>query len=157
MTNKRFTQNMSKTEEIEAIEGLYAQVAGLGLYVTDLFTPGFVAWVSEQIKNDFPPDLYQWYTGAKQDRDNALAKAQNDLANAKREIASAESAITALQDKAKSDGEKINNLAIAYNNANDDITNLRYQMNDAESTIENLQSTVLRLKAHIYDLEHGAS
>jgi len=46
----------SKAEEIAWLENLALDIQS-NTYLDSLFTPHFVAWVSEQIRNDFNPDL----------------------------------------------------------------------------------------------------
>ena len=57
---KQITKDSSKSDEIECIESV-AKAIPEGTYLKDLFSREFISWVSEQIRNDFPPTLWEHY------------------------------------------------------------------------------------------------
>jgi len=55
---------LAKAEEVAIVEKLHDFFKGSDTYLASLFTKEFLGWVSKQIKNDFPPDLYHWGFGS---------------------------------------------------------------------------------------------
>ena len=60
MTISKLPNDASKEQEITFLNKV-AESIPPNSYLTDLFTPKFLNWVTQAIKNDFPPDLFDWY------------------------------------------------------------------------------------------------
>jgi len=60
---REFMQDAGKTEEIEALRMISVNLTGSGLYLESLFTPKFVQWVENKIKDDVMPDMLEWFSG----------------------------------------------------------------------------------------------
>lgn len=83
----------SKLEEIIWLTNLAEDIhtAEASSYLASLFTPDLIGWVSNQINNDFPPDLYDYYQGEiikNSDLTCKLSNLQNALDGATKEFES---------------------------------------------------------------------
>lgn len=58
--------NTSKADEIALLYG-FANLCQQGSYLNGLFSREFVTWVEENIKNDFPPDMFDHLKGAREE------------------------------------------------------------------------------------------
>lgn len=158
MTTKSFpvlTKSATKAEEISWFESV-AQSVEPGTYLADFFTKGTVNWVVSQIRNDFPPELYEYYAKAQDDEGKARAevgKVEAELARSKETVNTREAAYNRLVEQF----ENFRNTANATEyRLHGEIGKLCSEKSDLETEVEALKAKITSLKADIYDLEHKA-
>lgn len=167
--NVRLEPDPCKADEIGLIERCAQEFDNSGTYLQSFFTPALAAWVAEQIRNDFPPDLYgslqyQWAQSA--EAMNAAKLAQN--AQRETEIAAnaagrqyAELCEKVATEEAKWH-ERLADVQGQYQKWLDDknaqLGELRHanadyalDMADLESTVAARDAEIIRLKAKLYD------
>lgn len=150
---KILTKSASKADEIKWIE----TVAGLvqtGTYLESFFQKDLVTWVCEQIKNDFPPEIWEYYRGEIEENGNARVAVQE----METRLASAKSANAQLNENYQKLQEQINGVSASLRTANEKIQELVTKNFYAEEThekeIEAQAAEIMKLKAMIFDLEH---
>ena len=144
--------DLSKAEEIAIIEKLHEFFKGSDTYLKSLFSDDFLGWVSQQIKNDFPPDLYDWGFGA-------ANKAQAEIEKLKAQLSLCQSLNKELlrQNESLAENAKIK-CDIAekaherMSQLHKDKVDLEMIINKKADAIDALEMDVIALKAKLYDL-----
>ena len=136
--------DLSKAEEIAIIEKLHMFFKGSDTYLASLFTDNFLGWVSNQIKNDIMPDLWDWGIGG----NLPLRKEVEDLKNTNEH----------LENENKRLNETLDVRAKLMNDLDERIVNQRIQKEELEeiidgkaNVIDELRLEVMDLKAKLYD------
>jgi len=154
-TTPKLSKNPSKAEEIEFVEQVAALVPD-GAYLKELFTTQFVGWVSEQIKNDFPPNLAEWYFASLIEVSEKVGQIQainqtfdNTLKAKDAQIVALNSLVDSLRSRndalyAEIEGGRITRI------------DLQNRLSNADDDTEVLKAEVTALKASLYDWMTGA-
>lgn len=159
-TIKTLTGDPSKAEEIAYIEKIASTLPD-NTYLKSFFTKDLVAWVSEQIHNDFGCDLYgtlqeEWnrtsrmsteYNKAFSEKDNeikVLNSTIEDLATEMARLNEARNQATQMAEKYSAKYQE------AWNTACD----ATREASDKDNQVAMLEAKIISLKVRIYDLEH---
>ncbi len=154
-TIDQLTKKASKPEEIAHLQALAGTIEP-GTYLDSLFSGPFMTWVAEQIKNDFPPDLFEYY---KQEQVEATS-ARNGKAQAEREAEALRDKLkmaTAAYDQAGATAAStIQNLQAIKHDYEGQIAQLQTRLETAReaaaANAEDLNAQIVNLKAKLYDL-----
>lgn len=152
----------TKAAEIAVIAKLVVSFQGTGLYLESLFTPAFLMWVGEQIKNDFPPDIHS-YLLTDEDRhkyNEQIAMLDTQVTELIRQKDLVTNELARVRDEADK-VEVYYKDALAreldekshYSRHN---AQLAHEINQLHEECSKLQDEVMRLKAHLYDLTEQA-
>lgn len=154
-TIDQLTSKATKAEEIAHLQAI-AGTIGSGTYLNSLFSGPFMTWAAEQIKNDFPPDLFEYY---KHEEAEALS-ARNGKAQAEREAKALRdklSLATKAYDQAGATAAStIQNLQAIKHDYEGQIAELQTRLETAReaaaANAEELNAQIVNLKAKLYDL-----
>jgi len=148
MTERRTIDKLetdpSKAEEIAFIEEVAESVPD-NSYLKMLFTKQFMNWLREQIRNDFYPNLYEFWQQDVSDIENLHL----EISRLKFQVEDTNK-VLAVKSKALSDLQEVFNTAQEAAGRNYD--KLYYQLEDAEKIVENLKGEIINLKAKLYDM-----
>ena len=137
--------DLSKAEEIAIIEKLHTFFKGSDTYLASLFTDDFLGWVSQQIKDDIMPDLYDQGIGG----NLPLRKEIEDLKRAieywKKESEGLATNVKIKSDLAEKNDKRIGELF-------EDKACLEEIIDGKANVIDELRLEVMTLKSKFYDL-----
>jgi len=155
--------HLNKTLEIEILQNMSDAFKDTDTYLASLFTQELVNWATEQIRNDFPPDIFDFFR-----REEAAAHAQRQdaneaLTNEKMNVDDLGKEVDRLKKEVKEaeqalDEAKEETAAYAQEHMQDNIQSQKaYEELATESTklcqsLDTRDKEVLRLKAEVYDL-----
>ena len=157
---KAITKNSSKADEIECMESIAKSIPD-GTYLKDLFTRDFISWVSEQIKNDFPPDIMgtlqnQYNVNSQNTLDynnelNAMRHSTNELI-----VKTTESynELHAKIDNLTAKNERLSEFDRLYHQTWDKLCDAINESNNRMDKINELSKVINDMKIIIFDLEH---
>lgn len=156
----------SKQDEMDVLKKLQEKFQGNHFYLASLFTPQFTGWCSQKIRDDVGPDLYAWWEGADSDKGRKLEDARVEIERLKNEYNSFEEKHNFMTNNLRKERESlkteleamIDEKAIEVNRVDllvDTQRELQSNYSDACTKNEDLEAEVLKLKAHLYDLEHA--
>jgi len=135
----------SKAEEIEIIEKLHAAFKGSDTYLASLFTDDFLGWVSNQIKNDFPPDVYGFGI-------NASTFLEVKIKSLKKEKTQNQFDKVELKKELSLKKEQIDNLDKIIGSRDERMIADSEEKTQLEEKIDKLQMENVTLKVKLYDL-----
>ena len=146
----------SKDEEKAALQKM-AQCAGQGSYLNSLFTPEFINWVEQQIRDDGCCDLYGTLQAAYEETGRKMqeyAALDAQVRNSRYVVEQKDHQIAGLQaerERLIQDNDERLRIANRFNESlreeNEKTVALRYQMGD-------MNRQIAALKVRLYDLEH---
>jgi len=139
------TDDPAKAEEIVVLEKLQKIYSGTDTYLKDFFTDKLVGWVSQQIKNDFPPDLYDWGFGVSQPLKEEIEDLKNTIEFWKKET-------EGLAANVKIQSERSDALTGTVAQLYEDKSDLEDIIDKKADAIDALEMEVVALKAKLYDL-----
>lgn len=172
MSKNKLSFNLSvpfeptKQEEIDVLKKLQEKFYGNNYYLASLFTPKFTAWCARKIMDDIGPDLYEWWEGAESDSGRKLEDAKKEIERLRTEYNSFESDYNNATNNLRREMESlrtelegmIEEKEIEANRVdlmNDNLKELQTDYSNACTKNADLEAEVLKLKAHLYDLEHA--
>ena len=153
VTIKNFTSDSTKVDEISVLEQI-AESMPSGSYLRDFFSNPLVSWVSEQIRNDFPADLMDWYRQeekrSQNEQSNRLA-VEHQLANLKdkmekEQVAQAEFEAR-VEERIARQNKQNEQLAAGYQELYDRIAALEEERDAANRK-------VIELKVKLFDIQN---
>ena len=149
--NLRLSADPSKAEEIEVVEKLANWVRGQDWYLTSFITPELASWVASNIRNDFPSDIYAYYTEAQKEVGRGFKQLEEELMTLKAElirkeerIARQEASLEDWSEDLTSKRKRIVELLKAF----DEVST---RAEEAERDLDAAHEEIVRLKAKLYD------
>ena len=143
----------SKQEEIDLLNKV-AKLFGKGTYMADFFSEKLLGWVEEQLKNDFPPELYEAAAHEKDEHSKTLAsslKKDKRIAELEAMVESQKDSIATIRD---SNYLNVSGLEADIDSYRTKWEQESYRADGLVASNTQLQEEVKRLKAMIFDLEH---
>ncbi len=162
---KTLPTNASKQEEIEHLEAL-AKTCADGTYLAGLFAPGFMAWMKQQIRDDVDCNVFNYLTVANERvmaAEAVVSQFRQALDATEQKYAELnqqwrmQAAENERQAKVGRDllGGQVNLLSDRVEELHGQKFALGVELHGERDRAADLEAEVLRLKAEIYDLEHG--
>jgi hypothetical protein len=151
---------MFKADEIELLEKFAAEVneADEDLYLKSLFTPEFVGWVSQAIRDDVCPDIHAWGVHGDKEALNKIESLCADVADLTETVSRRNGTVEKLNEEVNRRGDEIERLNEMVAQKVHRIQELADERDegiayavDLEEQIDALETTVTRLKAELYD------
>lgn len=154
-------KDSTKAGEIDNLNRLHAAFHGTGNYLESLFSEKLVNWCREQIQNDFPPDVWDHYEGARAEADSV----HQTLARMTKELKQAEERTQAVIEESKrfaqAGVEEAGRLREVITRQGQDLQDKQEwalkqagELGMANAEISRLKQQIVELKARLYDLEH---
>lgn len=152
-------RDASKAEEIQWIEtAAKLATANSGTHLADLFTGRMVTWVTEQIKNDFPPDLYGHMIQADKDAAETSSKLRGEIDRLTAELSRHFKQNKDVMDALQRETDAANELAETRRIQRDhEMERGKLLVADNDELVRNLEDAneeIRRLKLMIFDMEH---
>lgn len=141
------SKDATKEQEIQFINKL-AKTVEPGTYLSNLFTPKLITWVEQAIKNDFPPDLFEWYEKVCEELTDQRTETEagyKQFASVKEQL---DQAIQLVKEKDERLTKSMQQTEDALQVAND-----RYnEWVKKDDEVTTLKAEIIHLKAKLYDL-----
>jgi chromosome segregation ATPase len=154
------TSTASKQEEIDLLKKV-STLFQHGTYTADLFSEMFLSWHEQQLRNDFPPNVMDILTDARNQANKSEAARlqalmQLDQEKGKLKVLEAQRA----EEITRSD-KLYNHLMDNYNHISgrldetqDKLTEAHNKYFQATDQLKDLESLVIKLKAQLFDLQN---
>lgn len=146
------TTSTTKQEEIETIEKLQKSFAGTGSYLASLFSEKMVAWVAEQIRNDFIPDLYGAFMFTEEEAGRVGEAARSELRQAEAEIKRLTSELSMAQESRDRQATMKEQYKGLYETTSQQLVEMNGERNQAVADLEAANQKIIELKARLFDL-----
>lgn len=147
----------SKQEEIDLLNKV-AKLFGKGTYMADFLNEATLGWVESQLKDDFPPELYEALQSECNEHGKTLSKllkVQQELEQEIRLHGATASGYAGQVDRLAEEVKRLKEDRISYiDSMSSSIDEVRAERNDAEAKLMVAQTEVNRLKIEVYDLTH---
>lgn len=143
----------SKAEEISFFNEI-AESIPQNSYLKDFFRREVISFVEEQIRNDFPADIWDWLN-----QEEKIKFYQKDLDEKTKTIFSMTeqsndylAVIDSLKDQTQRQSSEIIDADTKIRNLSDQAQNLRFEIIGLESKICEKDLEIIKLKARLFDL-----
>lgn len=158
MNLQKLVKDSSKLEEIEFLDKV-ASLIEEGSYLSSLFSKDLLDWTRGNIRNDFPSDLYDYYSEQQKSTQDALSMLERVEASHKKEIAGLNQGLIDKSYEIRLLNERLEARAKDYNASFESyestLNEVRVARNKEADKAERLEAEVSRLKIEVYDLTHS--
>ncbi len=148
--NVRLTADASKEDEVGVMRKLQDGFAGSNLYLADLFTSDLTAWVEQQIRNDFMPDVMEEVKRRNEEAEKSVAVLNLKMKEARSEefarvTAAMKPQIETAEREARELEEKNEKLQFALRESDE-------RLSEREREVFRMKTEITNLKARMFDL-----
>ena len=148
----------TKEQELQQLND-FVKTLDPGGYLEALFTPNFVRWVERHVNCDIMPDMLdtlenvsaqysQTYSDLRVEQQRSASAKEAHKKELAREVAQRENLTAELEKRLKAESKRLHE-------AWDRSSELRAALNEKEARVEELEREMLKLKAHLYDLQNS--
>lgn len=146
------TSSASKAEELAALKKA-AQLFQPGTYLHDLFTERFFDWIENQMRNDFPPDVYDVIDALQKEAaqaNGARIQAETEAARTKKEAARESETMTTQNRLLNESLARLQRESLEWESM---YAEARHECESLRSQAAAAQDEITRLKAKLYDAQ----